>query len=268
MSLPHAPCGDAPGVDPAYPYADASTGVWGYDFRDGGSLVSPSRYRDLMSYCDPEWVSDYNFDKALRFRLADEGGSAVAAVAAPAASLLLWGGVDADGDPFLEPAFVVDAPPALPQSGGEYRVTGRTASGGELFSLSFGMPEGADGDDSSSFAWAVPVRAAWAGELATITRWLRDAGRRQRPPDGHPAQSGNGTATITLSGPGGSVTLDGDSDRPMAILRNPETGQVRGFLSDLPPATQAARDAAGRAAGPELEVLFSRGIPGASAWRR
>ena len=240
MSLPHAPCGDAPGVDPAYPYADASTGVWGYDFRDGGSLVSPSRYRDLMSYCDPEWVSDYNFDKALRFRLADEGGSAVAAVAAPAASLLLWGGVDADGDPFLEPAFVVDAPPALPQSGGEYRVTGRTASGGELFSLSFGMPEGADGDDSSSFAWAVPVRAAWAGELATIT----------------------------LSGPGGSVTLDGDSDRPMAILRNPETGQVRGFLSDLPPATQAARDAAGRAAGPELEVLFSRGIPGASAWRR
>ena len=53
----------------------------------------------------------------------------------------------------------------------------------------------------------------------------------------------------------------------MAILRNPLTGQVRGFLSDLPQAAQAAMGAARRAAGPGMEVLFSRGIPDAAAWR-
>lgn len=31
LSLGHAPCGNAPGVDPAYPYADGSIGVWGHD---------------------------------------------------------------------------------------------------------------------------------------------------------------------------------------------------------------------------------------------
>ena len=64
-------------------------------------------------------------------------------------------------------------------------------------------------------------------------------------------------ATITLTGPGGSFTLDADSDLPTAILRDPRNGQVRGILRDPPPATRAAANAAaGRAAS--LEVLFSR----------
>ena len=237
LSLYHAPCGPAGDLDPSYPYADGSTGAWGYDFREDGSLMPP-HHKDLMSYCGPTWISDYHFTNALGYRLFDEGPPSAAAVAA--SSLLLWGGVGTQGEPFLEPAFVVDAPPALPDSAGEYRVTGRTASGGELFSLSFAMPEVAHGDGSSSFAFVLPARPGWAGALASIT----------------------------LSGPGGSVTVDGESDLPMAILRNPRTGQVRGILRDLPPATQAARDAAGRTAGPGLEVLISRGIPDAAAWRR
>ncbi len=54
----------------------------------------------------------------------------------------------------------------------------------------------------------------------------------------------------------------------MTILRDPRNGQVRGILRDLPDPTQAARDGAGNAAGQGLEVLFSRGIPDAAAWRR
>ena len=135
---------------------------------------------------------------------------------------------------------MVDAPPALPKSGGDYEVTGRTAGGGELFSLSFNMPEVADGDGSSSFTFALPVREGWAGTLASIT----------------------------LSGPGGSVTLDGGSDHAVAILRNPGSGQVRGFLRDLPRAAMAQGDAAAvLSPEPGLEVLFSRGIPDAAAWR-
>ena len=238
LSLLHAPCGDPANTDPSYPYPDGSVGAWGYDFRGGGMLVRPYT-RDLMSYCGPNWVSDYHFTNALRYRLHDEGTAAVAAVSASTRSLLLWGGVGADSVPYLEPAFVIDAPAALPDSAGEYRVTGRTAGGGQLFSLSFTIPETADGDGSSSFAFGLPVRAGWEGSLATIT----------------------------LDGPGGTVTLDGESDIPMAILRDPRTGQVRGILLDPPLATEVAADAAG-ALAPALEVLFSRGIPGAAGWRR
>ena len=240
LSLPHAPCGGARDPDPGYPYPDGSIGAWGYDFRNGGRLMRPST-QDLMSYCRPTRISDYNFTNALRYRLFDEGAPTAAAVAAKARSILLWGGVDSTGTPYIEPSFVVDAPPALPASSGEYAITGRTASGGELFSLSFTMPETADGDGSSSFAFALPARPGWAGTLASIT----------------------------LTGPGGTVTLDGKSDRSMAILRNPRTGQIRGILRGVPAPADAQADAAAElGGGPGLEVLFSRGIPDAAAWRR
>ena len=240
MSLSHAPCGGPGGPDPACPYLDGATGAWGYDFRDGGNLVGPEE-KDLMSYCRPYGISDYHFTKALNFRLDHEGDAGAALVAEAATSLLLWGGVDSTGTPYIEPSFVVDAPPALPASSGEYAITGRTASGGELFSLSFTMPETADGDGSSSFAFALPARPGWAGTLASIT----------------------------LTGPGGTVTLDGESDRSMAILRNPRTGQIRGILRGVPAPADAQADAAAElGGGPGLEVLFSRGIPDAAAWRR
>ena len=235
LYLYHAPCGGAGGPDPSFPYSDGSIGAWGYDFRDGGRLVRPST-PDLMSYCGPKWISDYHFTNALRFRLSDADSVGLPDRGPPTQSLLLWGGVGADSVPFLEPTFVVNARPELPRSGGEHRLTGRTGDGEEIFSLSFTMPETADGDGSSSFAFVLPVRSGWEGSLATIT----------------------------LSGPGGSFTLDADSDLSVAILRNPRTGQVRGILRDLPDPAAAAASAA----GPGLEVLFSRGMPGTAAWRR
>lgn len=161
-------------------------------------------------------------------------------MASPAKSLLLWGGVAGDGVPFLEPAFVVDAPPLLPRSAGEYQLTGRTDRGAELFSLTFDMPVVADGDGSSGFVFSLPVGPGWERKLASVT----------------------------LSGPGGSVTIDGDSELSMAILRNERNGQVHAILRDLPSTIQSQADAsAAFGNGPGLSVLFSRGIPGADAWK-
>ena len=167
MSLRHAPCGPHNFPDHSFPYPDGTSGAWGYDFRDPGGLVPPF-IPDLMSYCDPNWVSDYHFTNALRFRLVDEGVSGTAAFVGSGRSLLVWGGVDAEGAPFLNPAFVVDAPAVMPDSAGDYAVTGRTADGTELFSLSFVVPEVADGDGSSSFAFVLPVRPSWSGELEVL----------------------------------------------------------------------------------------------------
>ena len=185
----------------------------------------------------------------MNYRLGTETGAvASAAVAsarapvpaeAPTRTLLLWGGVDAQGEPFLDPAFVLDAPPSVPPSPGEYELTGRAETGAELFSLSFDMQETVDGDGESSFVISLPARAEWANLLASIT----------------------------LSGPAGSTTLDRATDRPMAFLRDPESGRLLGILrgpSSGDPARAAASAGlagAAAAAGSDLEVLVSRGIP-------
>ena len=191
LGLYHAPCGGAGGPDPAFPQTDGSIGSWGFDFRAGGRLVSP-RTRDVMSYCGPpNWISEFSFTKALNHRLEGDGRQsplARTAGAEPTRSLILWGGADEDGRPFLEPAFVTDAAPSVPQSGGDYQLVGHSATGDELFSLSFDMPELADAEAGSSFVFALPVPAEWVGV----------------------------PESITLSGPGGSATTDRSTDRPMA----------------------------------------------------
>ena len=240
FSLRHAPCGDPDGPDPAFPGPDGSIAVWGYDSRGAGRLVVPAR-PDIMSYCQPVWISDYHFTNALRFRLSDADSVGLPMVTPSTQALLLWGGADAGGAPFLEPAFVVDAPAALPRSSGGFRLAGRTDDGVELFSFSFDMPEVADGDGSSGFAFVLPVEVGWEGTLSVIM----------------------------LSGPGGSFALDAESDLSMAVLRDPRTGQIRGILRDLPGTVLTRADAvAALSPQPGLEVLFSRGIPTAEAWRR
>ena len=229
MRMGGAPCGATKYADPLFPYPDGSIGAWGYDFRGGGRLVPPST-PEFQSACDPPfWVSDYNFSNALRYRAylaRDRDGPAP-----QARMLLVGGGVDEDGDPFLTPAFVVDAAASLPEAAGDHRITGLGARGEELFSLSFDMPVVED-NGVSAFAFAVPVQPSWAGALDRIT----------------------------LSGPGGSAELNADGDRAAAILLDPRTRRVRGILRDVAdPAQLEAEAAVPRGSG--LEVLLSRGIP-------
>lgn len=237
LALGKAPCGDPPArhVDADYPHPGGRIGAWGYD-RHGDTLVAPAT-PDLTSYCWPPWISDYHFSRALRVRLDEELGGFVAS---PDRSLLLSGGVDGDGTPFLDPALVLDAPPALPRDGGEYLLAGRGAAGEHLFSLRFAMQEVDGRDGGKHFVFALPVEPEWAGELADIT----------------------------LSGPEGSVMLDQHSDLSLAMLRHPVTGEIRGILRDLPEGVRTHADAvAALSPDPGLELLFSQGIPAPAAWR-
>ena len=233
LGLLHAPCG-AEDTDPWYPYPGGRIGVWGYDFEQH-KLIPPS-VPDVMSYCyrsNPYWVSDFFFNKALNHRLTNEDATVMAA--AQARTLLLWGGRDEDGVPYLDPAFVVDAVSSLPRAGGDYVIEGSTADDEVLFSLDFDMPVNPDArGEEASFVFTLPIQRAWAGRLVSIT----------------------------LSGPGGLAILDETTDRPMAILRDPVTRQVRAFLSNLP-SGGSDRSVAARATivDPGLETLFSRGIP-------
>ncbi|MDE2721631.1 MAG: Ig-like domain-containing protein [Gemmatimonadota bacterium] len=249
MDLRHAPCGGADGPDPDFPDRAGKIGAWGFD-PPSNELVPPET-ADVMGNCHPRWISTYDVGKTLDRRLHEEASAAFAAAPAQDTdrTLLVWGGVDASGVPFLDPAFVVDAPVALPRSEGPYTLRGRTAAGAELFSIDFGMPEVVHGDGGSVFVFALPVTPAWANQLEAIE----------------------------LSAPGGIATLDEASSSPTALLRDPRTGRVRGILRDLANRGGRLGILAGAAGDPgriasalrevaDFEVLVSRGLPSADQW--
>ena len=179
-----------------------------------------------MSYCRGGWISGYHVSNSLIHRLDAE----TEASEEKARSVIVWGGRDADGQPFLEPAFVVDAIPKLPPMGGEFQLRGRTDAGGEAFSFSFDMPYIPDVEDGrSSFVYAVPV--TWTDALTSIS----------------------------LVGGDASVVLDAASYSPLTIVRDPATGQVRAMLRE--PET-AAIDAFGTIRGPAPGGALQPGHPG------
>jgi len=237
LMLYHAPCGTK--GDPGYPHSNGRIGVWGYDHRSR-SLVRPGG-KDIMSYCDPSpGFSDYSFAKAFWWRLSVEAGTAEVTYE-PARALLLWGGVGPGGRPFLNPAFVVEAPPTRLDGTGAWQVAGEAEDGRVLFTRRFDMAEMADGDGRQSFAFALAAESSWADALSRIV----------------------------LTGPDGEATMDAQSGPTAALLRHPATGRVRGILRDWPGSGAAAQpDGARGLPEPGLEVQVSRGVPAPTAWRR
>ena len=70
----HAPCGAAAGPDPEFPYRGGTIGGWGYDERRRG-LVRPNAF-DFMGYCQPRWISDYNYTALWERIIAVNGSNA------------------------------------------------------------------------------------------------------------------------------------------------------------------------------------------------
>ncbi len=234
LSLRHTDCGGADGTDPFYPYSGGSVGSWGYDFSTG-SLVGPGA-ADLMSYCRPQWIGDYGFGRALNYRQSLSPAFASRAVSKQK-SLLIWGGVSVSGELSIEPAFVVDTTPFLPERTGPYRLAGESADGNVLFELEFGMSELAD-RGGNAFAFALPILRDWPGSLHRII----------------------------LSGPEGAMQIDRDDGRSAALLMDRNAGMAKGILRDWP--APADVSPAGRRILPEpgLDVMVSPGIPDAEFW--
>ena len=217
MNLWHAPCGGADRPDPWFPDPHAHIGSWGYDRRHG--VLVPPHSRDIMSYCSPWWIGEFGFSKAAAFRLREEGP------APPETEpvLLLWGGVDRWGEPYLRPALLIDAVPSVPPLGEDYRISGR-GSDGAAFSLTFDMPPQAGAPDEQVFVITLPV--SWTGSIDTIR----------------------------LEGGGKVAALDLGTSDPVTILRDSSTGQVRAVLE------QPAAEAVNQLPGIALDVFESRAV--------
>jgi hypothetical protein len=62
--LKHAPCDEIAVIDPSsidatFPSSSGNIGDWGWDSRT--SAFHPPTHKDIMSYCDPHWISGYNY---------------------------------------------------------------------------------------------------------------------------------------------------------------------------------------------------------------
>lgn len=222
MGLRHAPCGVAVNPDPDFPYEDGSIGVFGYETRDGETqMADPAEYWDLMTYCDPSWISDYHFIKAMEFRREHE--SLILRSVDPEPTLLLWGNAGT-ADLLLEPAFVLDAPPKPPTGEGPYRLEGFDAAGRPLFSFPFTPDEVEYG--GGQFAFAIPYDDRWGGP--------------------------EGLDHVRLSGPDGAVAIERWGSRRASLVMDPDTGRLRGILRgrETPPPWAAG-----------LEIVASDGVP-------
>jgi hypothetical protein len=247
FGLFHAPCGGAGNPDPDFPYSLGSTGVFGYDLFSR-TVRDPARSKDLMTYCGPEWISDYNYTKVLDFRESyDWTMTGPDRAGAPEPALLIWGGSGSDGL-VLEPAFELDMRRSMPARGGAYRVEGIGRDGTRVFAISFEPSRIDHIDGASSFAFALPAGIARPDELVEL-RLTGPEGTVSRRAGVRPLSPSFSIEPST----GGQVTVGWRTDtHPMLLIRDADTGEVLSFArsgrSTLP------------TAGRRLEILASDGV--------
>lgn len=244
----HAPCGGPQGVDPQWPTAthpNAQIGHYGYDLV-AGVLKGPTTNVDLMSYCDPEWISDYTYKAILTYR---QSNPMIASRVSSAAGrgLLVWGRIER-GTLVLEPAFDVDAPPSLPARTGPNRLEAFGPAGESLFSFSFAADPIADAPDpeAQTFAFVIPA-SMWRGIDPARLRLSAQGRTVERRSTGAASP-----ARIERTTPGRLRVSWASRPGEAALVRNARTGQVvalvRGGSVDL------------RDSGDDLDVTVSNGV--------
>jgi hypothetical protein len=241
----HAPCGGPAQIDPQYPRPDGTTGGYGMDVST--ATLKPATSRDVMSYCDPRWISEYTFGAVMNYLSPPSPIMMSQTSQAVQPSLLLWGHIR-DDELVLNPAFQVNTRPSLSQQPGPYSIQGQAEDGSSLFALSFTPNEVADAPQRrQNFAFAIPLSAARAARLSSIrlTGQGRTVAQLQSPvqPD-----------SVQLKPvAGGRLSLRWNANaHPMVMVRDPRSGEVvsfaRGGSIELPPSRH------------QIDVLLSNGV--------
>ena len=256
LGLRHAPCGRAHNfpkdVNPAFWYRDGSIGAFGFEVQTA-TPKDPAVFKDIMSYCPPEWASDFDSLEILKFR-AREPLAPAAAAASTAQDCLLVQGVIRHGQAILEPAFQVHRE-ALPPDPGDCVLTTLDAQGRVLETVPFGPGGLADAESDSDlgvFTLVIPMTEAMKASLASlqvsrdgvILGRLKAPGARAHAHQPHPqaARDSHGLAHLQWD-PRGYNTV---------VVLDPGTGAI------------LAMGAGGRleleVQAPELECRFSDGL--------
>jgi hypothetical protein len=224
----HAPCGGVSTADPGYPHSNGATGSLGWDAATGTLRLPTST--DLMGYCSNQWISDYTYRGILDYRLSPAGqmGPTTASAASLAGGgLLIWGRITR-GSIVLEPAFEVDAPAALPSSGGAHTVSGFDAAGAQIFSLNFAGESVADQPDGDrAFAFVVPLAAEQRSRLVSIR--ATTAGQQRALDVRRRGVPQAGPLTVRRGTQGRTTVMWNSAESPVVMVRDAATRRILSF---------------------------------------
>jgi hypothetical protein len=133
----HAPCGVGNDSDLGYPYEGAEIGNVGIEIVNSQLKLHPANEKDIMSYCEPQWISDYTYSAMLSVLTSKPTQPQLQQ--AEQQGLLIAGEIAKDGQSgeldYVEP---LSTTTTVAQPGtGSYRVELRDSGGGLLFSYAF-----------------------------------------------------------------------------------------------------------------------------------
>ncbi|MEJ2503390.1 MAG: M66 family metalloprotease, partial [Gemmatimonadota bacterium] len=238
LSLPHAPCGGPSEPDGRFPYEDGSIGQFGYDRRQG-RVFDPTRHFDLMSYCDPIWISDYNYQRVMAYRDtslfdAEFEDPSTGEVRAPTERVLVIGGGVRDGELVLQPAVEWNAPATVSGDADLYTVEGLDTDGRPLFSVPV-QPLRLDHGENTMFLVSVPIEEARPDRLATLRLTGPEGTAVRERPRGRaaPADVVVERGAARSAGRAGRAEARWDSDAyPLAVVRDRRTGRILAMARD------------------------------------
>ncbi|MBK8250767.1 MAG: hypothetical protein IPK85_25740 [Gemmatimonadetes bacterium] len=247
----HAPCGGAGNPDPSYPHSGGSIGHYGYSLTSA-ALKAPSM-ADLMGYCSNIWISDYTYNAVLNYRTTN-GFSGSARVLGgnpnPRRGLLVWGRIQR-GQLILEPAFEVNAPPALPERAGPYRLEAFGPAGESILNLAFDVQVPGDSPDPTArhFAFVIPADMLRDLDLSRIR--VSGNGRQAERRASSAARQATDGPTIEREGRGVRVR-GGDNSVTGVLVRDARTGDILSLARGTSALVMTT--------GTELEITESDGV--------
>lgn len=259
FSRPHTPCGV--GGDAAYPYAGGVIGAYGWN-SSTNALVSPT-LTDVMGYCSNQWISDWTWNKVMTYR--SSSGMEVAA-STVGDGLLIWGRVT-DGRVLLEPAFRVRARPSPRAAKSNYRVVISATDGATLTDvpIDVNQVDHVVDHDERQFAVVVPWSEALEKRVArlavidvrspfpaAVRASAVAAGSTIAPDANSPTEMPDPAVVVTTAGANRSSVAWDRARYPMAMVRDPATGEILSFLRG---SGNAFTDR-----GQAVEIVFSDGV--------
>jgi hypothetical protein len=244
FNLLHAPCGGASSPDPNYPYPGGEIGVWGWDLVFQ-RLVHPDTSFDIMSYCNPAWVSDYSYARAQAFL---ETTAPAFARAALTDAFLVHGHLEPTGEVVFQPVQRVQAAPSPPAGPSGWRVRLETPLGPIEVE-----PRLAQVADTGAVRFSAVVPSGTAPTAVYLFAGSRELGhlRREIRP------SARFLPRVSAAEGGWLVEWDADAAPALAVTH---VGIRRTTLALSLRGGRAFVPSSGLAAGGELELSASDGV--------
>jgi hypothetical protein len=243
----HAPCGGPAGADPAFPYAGGRVGGLGFDL--AASTLKAATLFDLMSYCNPVWISDYTYLAAQSFLERTPPAATFETAQEPGAMMLITGRLSESGTLTLNPVHRLETFPT-PSEDGPYRLEVAGSNGVTQVSFLPARPsEGAE----EHFAVSVPD----VGSIQELRVWKDNTLMLRRLPS-PAAQALTSPAVQTREEPGSLVLTWNAQAYPRAMVAH--VADARTTLALALQGGQARVSTEGLPTGGRFEISLSNGL--------